>query len=193
MKSGSVLSLRVSTACGLRPKARQIAWCTLEDHASLVTTGRSRRTMWVCEMLQAIPYPAKVKGRGGSRCSCPADTGGVRKHQASSAARDGGSRSRSPGRQHPRPGAVPPCCSVHWRPQLTWWPRCSPRSRSQVPGACWSAGTACTRWRLLPGGSWPQPLGNYPDPNRPRRPWSRSRRIGHLRLASTWPCGTFPD
>ena len=58
-------------------------------------------------MLQVVPYPTRVKGRGGSRCSCPGDTGGVRTQRASSAARDGGSRSRSPGRQSPAPGRRP--------------------------------------------------------------------------------------
>jgi hypothetical protein len=41
-------------------------------------------------------------------------------------------------------------------------------SRSRVPGACWTVGTACFRSRLPCVGSWSLSPGNFPGPTGPR-------------------------
>jgi hypothetical protein len=166
-RSGKISTVRDAYRRAACAPSRTIL-ASAKDRASPVTTNRSRRTILVCETLQVIPRPRTTMGCGYSRCSCPGGTGGARTRRAPPAARDGGSRLPSLGRKYPRPGAAPPCCSAHWRRQRTRSLRYSPMSRSRVPRACWSAGTARTRSRPVSGGSWPRPLGNSPGQTGPR-------------------------
>ncbi len=69
------------------PDASRTPLASSKDRASLVTTGRSQRTMWICETLRVIPHPMRTRGSGGSRCSCPGGIGAARTRRVPSAAR----------------------------------------------------------------------------------------------------------
>lgn len=109
-----------------------------DHHASLVTKDRSRRAMLVCETPHVNPWSMTTRGSGASRCSCP-----------------GALAARGHGGCHPQRGWWE-SVTVTWSPapapdrrpavlpralglQPARLLRCSPMSRSRVPGDCWSA------------------------------------------------------